>query len=812
MADSRSLVTARLVLHRARARAGSLLALTATVAAAVAAVILILVVTDGAAALGRAAAPAGTPDDEVAAAVSIGAASLSSALPSLLLTVAVVAAAAVAQLGRLLAAAREHETDTVRARGLSRGQALALHTIEAVIVGIAGTAAGVVLAAGLAIAVGGTDAAGAALSRSAAGAVVALLLAIVLVAALARRSVTRRRGARATSIAAVALIVAAAALGLWQLGFARPGGFDPVVALAPTVVLLAAALAALAVFGAIARVAALPAGRARGLEASLALRQIARRLPLSGVAVLLVALTVAQAILAGAFAGTWTAAATDSAALRVGVDLRVDLAPQSASPAEVAAVSGIDGIDEVAAAVTEMLEFGDDEVSLVALPAPLAPVVMADAGGAADPAALVRAVTGGADGDDGRDGDSGDVGASAAGAVRADPVPLGDDATGLSLAVTAEWTGADASASLQPLAVLRDGRGTVIAQPLTLSAVSTDQVTAAATLPEGDGPWSLMALVMRIGPTPGVPTGSVTLQEVSAVGGEVLDLSGTVTFEGGDRERVIWLADGRDAAAVDAAADGPAPQALRVAVSDAFSARFGVGEGDRLDYRVAGTGRRGEVLVAAVVEAIPGASRADAVFATTDDLLVASLQRGTTFAPATSVWAAGRTDADGALSAALDDRAVRVAAPGVADRMVGVLVTGWWVSAAGAAVLALIATLAIVQSLALARGPELAVLRALGVTAGRQARLRAVELTVILGGAALLGAGAGAAVALLLTAPFVAATTPGILPVALSLEPAWGPLGGLCAGLLLGLALIVGGASARVRRAARDALVDEEAR
>jgi hypothetical protein len=815
VADPRSLVTTRLVLRRARARGGSLLALTATVAAAVAAVILILVVTDGAAALGRAAAPAGTPDDEVAAAVSIGAASLSSALPSLLLTVAVVAAAAVAQLGRLLAAAREHETDTARARGLSRGQALALHAIEAVTVGIVGTAVGVVLAAGLAIAVGGTDAAGAALARSAAGAVVALLLAIVLVAALARRSVTRRRGARATSIAAVALIVAAAALGLWQLGFARPGGFDPVVALTPTVVLLAAALAALAVFGAIARVAALPVGRARGLEASLAPRQIARRLPLSGVAVLLVALTVAQAILAGAFAGTWTAAATDSAALRVGADLRVDLAPQSASPAEVAAVSGIDGIDEVAAAVTEVLEFGDDEVSLVALPAPLAPVVMADAGGAADPAALVRAVTGGADeadGDDGRDGDSGDVGASAAAAVRADPVPLGDDAAGLSLAVTAEWTGADASASLQPLAVLRDGRGTVIAQPLTLSAVTTDQVTAAATLPEGDGPWSLMALVMRIGPTPGVPTGSVTLQEVSAVGGEVLDLSGTVTFEGGDRERVIWLADGRDAAAVDAAADDAAPQALRVAVSDAFAARFGVGEGDRLDYRVAGTGRRGEVLVAAVVGAIPGASRTDAVFATTDDLLVASLQRGTTFAPATSVWAAGPAEADGALSAALDDRAVRVAAPSVADSMVGVLVTGWWVSAAGAVVLALIATLAIVQSLALARGPELAVLRALGVTAGRQARLRAVELAVILGGAALLGASAGAAVALLLTAPFVAATTPGILPAALSLEPAWVPLGGLCAGLLLGLALIVGGASARVRRAARDALVDEEAR
>ena len=43
-------------------------------------------------------------------------------------------------------------------------------------------------------------------------------------------------------------------------------------------------------FGAVARVAALPAARARGLETALGRRQVARRLPLSGVAVLLVAL------------------------------------------------------------------------------------------------------------------------------------------------------------------------------------------------------------------------------------------------------------------------------------------------------------------------------------------------------------------------------------------------------------------------------------------------------------------------------------------------------------------------------------------
>ncbi|NYF15264.1 ABC-type lipoprotein release transport system permease subunit [Microbacterium sp. AK009] len=796
MADPRTLVTAGLVLRRARARAGHLAALAATVAVTVTTVILVLVVTGKAESLARADAAAGTPEDEVAAAVAVGAASLSSALPSLLLTVAVVAGVAVAQLGRLLAAAREHETDTARARGLSRRQAILLHTMEAVAVGVAGTIAGAAFAAGLASAIGGRDAASAALSQTAVAALVALLLAGILVAALARRSVTRRRGARATTISAVALVVAAAALGLWQIGFARPGGFDPVVALTPTVVLLAAALAVLAVFGAVARAAALPATRARGLETALGRRQLARRLPLSGVAVLLVALTVSQAVLAGAFAGTWAAAATDSAALRVGTDLRVDLTPQSASPADLGAAAAVDGIDAVAGAVTDVLEFGDDEVSLVALPAALAPQVMTAAGGAADPAALVRTVTG--------ESDIGGIDV-----VRAAPVALGDAATGLAITVSARWTSADVSGALQPLAILVDARGTAVAQPLSLAPAPADdaRVVAEAALPEGAAPWTLAALVMRVGPTPAVPAGTVTLEEVSTVGGDGLDLAGSVVFAGGDREEVIWLADGQERGAETAPAE-----ALRVAVSDAFAARFGVTAGDRLDYRVAGTGRRGEVLVTAVVAAIPGASRADAVFAVTDDLLVASLQRGTSFALPGSVWAAGRSDSDAALSAALDDRAVRVAVPGVADRMVGVLVPGWWVAAGGAAVLALIATLAIVQSLALARGPEVAVLRALGVTARRQARLRAAELGAILGGAALLGAAAGAAVAFVLAAPLVRATTPGILPVALSLQPAWVPLVGVVTVLVAGLAATVVGAGLSVRRAARDAVVGEEAR
>ena len=144
---------------------------------------------------------------------------------------------------------------------------------------------------------------------------------------------TAGRAARDTTVVVVVVVVLAAALVLWQLRLARPTGFDPVAAVAPTVVLMAGALVVLAVFGAGAA-AWIPAATRPGLAPAYPARQVARRLPIYAVAVLLVALTVAQAVFASAYSSTWTATVTDSAALRAGADLRVDLDAADTPPGE----------------------------------------------------------------------------------------------------------------------------------------------------------------------------------------------------------------------------------------------------------------------------------------------------------------------------------------------------------------------------------------------------------------------------------------------------------------------------------------------
>ena len=111
--------------------------------------------------------------------------------------------------------------------------------------------------------------------------------------------------------------------------------------------------------------------------------------------------------------------------------------------------------------------------------------------------------------------------------------------------------------------------------------------------------------------------------------------------------------------------------------------------------------------------------------------------------PPNSVWAAGDPAADDALSAALGDRPVETTAPGIAQSLVGALVPGWWIATAGSVVLSLVAAFAIMQTLEIARRRELGALRALGVTASRQARMRAAELAGVFGAALVLGGAAG---------------------------------------------------------------------
>ena len=797
MPDRRALSSARLLWARARARSGLLSSAAATVAAAVATMCLVL------AGLRRAVDTAGEPpppgltSEQVADLVGIGAAALASATPALVLLVALVAGTAMAQLARLVAAAREHETLAIRARGFSRAQAWGADAAEGVAVALVGAIIGVLVAAALAGQVG----AGAVEVVASWPWVIAMAVALAAVFAIAlRRGEQRRtagRAARATTVVVVVVVVLASALVVWQLPLARGAGFDPIVALAPAVVLMAGALVALAVFGAAAAAWSRPAAAFPSLQPGYPARQVARRLPIYAVAVLLVTLTVAQAVFASAYTATWQAMTTDSAAVRAGADLRVDMTPQTASPGDVVAAR-VPGTDASSSAYTGVIEIGRLEADLVSVPSGQIEPVVTSAGGLVDKEALIAAAD-----------------ATGDGVVVSEPVSLGDGATGIAATVglTVE-SGSLSGFSL--VALLLDAQGT----PATLrlsgepqpAADGTALLVATAELPDGASPWRLLAIGAGTGPSIAGSSVAVELSEVVVAGGGPLDVAGSAHLEGGSSEAVLWLADGGVlAAAPDLAASEEAP-AVAAVVTTALASRLGAVVGDPIDFRYAGTGRQGAAVITAIVDAVPGASDPLALFVPLEALLTSQLQRGTSIVAPNSVWVAGDPAADDALSAALGDRPVTTATPGLSASVVGALVPGWWIATAGSAVLSLVAAFAIVQTLALARRRELGVLRALGVTASRQSRMRAAELGGVFAAAVVLGAAAGALVSWLIVPGLVRAVTAGILPLAGGVSFAWPPLALALGGLVVALGVIVAAAAIGAGRVARSATVGEEAR
>lgn len=810
MAHARAVPTARLLRARASARRGLLASATATVAVAVATVCTLLAWL--AAEVGRAedAAPPGVPHDEVAAQVDAGVIALVSAAPALVLLVVILAATAAAQLARLLAAAREQETANLRARGLSRRQATVANALEAAAVGALGAAVGVVLAVIVLALV--NHGAAEMLSVWPAGVATAVILAAVMVVASRPRAAASARGARVTTAAAVVLVLLAAAFVLWQLPLARPAGFDPVAAIAPTVVLMAGALLALAVFGAGSAAWAVAAAARPGLAPSYPARQVARRLPIAAVAVLLVGLTVAQVVFAAAYSSTWTAMVTDSAALRAGADLRVDLQPAAATPATVAEAASVDGVDAAAPALVVPIEVGSTTAQLVAVPAAAIGTVVSAAGGIVDREALAAAV------------------APADGSVSADPLELGASASALRATISVSASRDGAAAAVVLAATVLDANGAAASFRLVGTPEGqpdgTVRVIAEAPLPAGTGPWRLLAVTASVPASFANTTVEVALLGLEAVGGEPLDVGGSVVLDQGAPEQVVWLGDGggdgAGAAGGDGTADGAGAEeagatgadaaAVRAVLSTALATRLGLDVGDEVEFRYAGTGRRGGLVVADIIQAVPGAASGVAAFAPLEVLETSMLQRGTSLVSATSVWAAGSPSADVALSAALDDRPVATSAPGVSASIVAALVGGWWIAAAGSVILSLVAAFAIAQTLALARRRELGVLRALGVPAGRQARMRAGELSGVLGASVVLGIPAGVLVSWVLVPDLVRAVTPGILPLGTTVTFAWPGLIAALVVLAAGLAAIVVATALVVRRAARTATVGEDAR
>ena len=480
MTQRRALSPGRQLLVRASTRLGLLSSAAATAAVAVTTVILVLAWLAHAVSVAGDPPPPGVSPADLADQVDSGAAALLSAAPALVLLVLILAATALAQLALLVSAAREHESATIRARGFSRPQAWTADAAEGLAVAAAGTAAGLLLAAAVSAAVGASPIDALSQWPWALGSM--LILAIVFAVALRRgeRRAASSRVARTTTAALIGIVLLASGFVVWQLPNAQGKGFDPIVAIAPAVLLTSGAVLALAAFGAAAVAWSRPAAAGAALEPGYPARQVARRLPIYAVAALLVAFTVAQAVFASAYSATWTAMTTDSSAVVAGADLRVDMSPQSASPAGVAGAA-VDGVDATAPALIADLEIGANEAQLVAVPASALETVVTSAGGLVDKTALLAQEQ-----------------PASEPIVESQPVPLGDGATGLRVTADA-MAPSGVFAGVGLAVVVIDATGTPAAVQLdgrfVPSGAETATMVAEAELPEGTAPWQLLGIV-----------------------------------------------------------------------------------------------------------------------------------------------------------------------------------------------------------------------------------------------------------------------------------------------------------------------------
>ncbi|NUU18756.1 hypothetical protein HP550_16005 [Cellulomonas humilata] len=730
------------------------------------------------------------------------------------LLVATLAGAAIALLARLLATRRSTDTALLADRGASRSQLAGAAAGEGLLLALVGVVAAVPLAALGYRAVTSTGPLAEAWTEGGAGpawptaagwllvtgcvAVGTLALAAVGVVLSVRGGGPSREG-RHVVAGGVArsgvdvLLVALAVLGVLQLRAHRfdGGAPDPVLVLAPTLALVAAAAVALRVVAPLGRGAELAARRGRGLAVPLAGWQVARGRATSGV--FLVALAAASLTFALVFQATWLASQRDQGAAAVGTDVRVPVDGTPDQGARVSAAAGAPGAGgaAVAAATHRTVTLGSRPggVTLVAVDTSRADLlVRGRLGGSATWWALTEPV---------RPGE-----ASAGLVVSGNAVPIevtggleGVDDVALPAHVTLVLEGerGERVAAAAPDVVL-DGT----AQPVTVTAPSDATwriVGLRVVVPGGvelsQGDQARLEVVVRV---PGAMAregdpaawtayadesaddGALAGRPVAEAGADTLGFSAPVSrFELGFTSVEVVVAG-----------FGPT-EPVPVLASASLADQLGVAVGDALDLGVASVVL--PAVVAGVLPYVPSAPDDPAVLADVDTLSRALLQRGDLDSVVDEWWVA--TD---------HSEAVAAATGGVSRTALQDALTAGPLRAAAAVALALLVVAALALAMAGTVARELAVahdrsaetarLRALGVPRRLVSATGAARHVILTTVAVGLGALAGGGLSLVLGALLVTARDGGApVPGALVVWP-WAALLVLLGTLLAGCTLV----------------------
>ena len=777
---------------------------------------------------------------------------------------ALVGLVALVQVARLLAATREGEVALLVSRGAAPGTVTAAAAVEGAVLALTAAAAGGAAAWGALRLVARSDAGAVvsvvtplagALAVAAAATATLVLVAALQAHAAVRRQVTDRSG-RVRQVAALGTVVltvtAAAVSGTQLLRYGSPllttpegSRTDAAAAAAPALALAALAVAAMAVLGPATRLWAGLAGRSRGAVGPLAARQVARRLVVYVVPVVLLVLAGGAASLAGGYTGTAERLRADVDVLANGADVRVG-APESGRLDPAPYLPGGQGPGDTAVAAVPVLSgtaYSDGRpVTLLALPAAAVPQVVRapaevlDVGRlsgelASDAFAEAPALPAGAR----------DVTLTVSGRFRqtVDPT-LPPGAPGYQLDASLVLAAPDGTLATVGLGRLAEGDGTggTLGEDTT-----THELSGQVPAPPAGQEWRVAALDLDM--TPGWSTGEVTLslEEVTA-GGEPLAGAGwtpSETLDGpeglevnpdassGEAELTMPLYGSTagasrlrllttpDAAPVPLLASSSLAEALDIAPGDSFEITLG--------------GARLPVVAAATSETVPGALEPYAAMLDRGALAAALVRELSDPVLTNEVWLAAGPPAAAAPAGAVERLAQEVTAeaeatvastrerptvttPGYGSTDTGIPVrVSFWLAAAGATVLALAGVLAVAVATLRDRRGEVVVLRAVGLGPGAQARARAAELVTVGLVALAVGAVAGWAVARFTVGGLSAATLTGVSaapPAPFVVEAAGTGL--VLAAAVAGLVLVAAGVGGRVAAQARDTTYREEVR
>jgi hypothetical protein len=673
---------------------------------------------------------------------------LRAVVPVALLTIGAIALLTVIELARLLTTVRSTENRLFWARGSTARDLATGVAGETALVTLPAAASGVALASGALIAVLGDADAAARVPEWTWGA--PLLVAAVITAVTAattwiagRALENRDPSARSTrprqlvGVGALVLVVLAAALSTWQLllygspitlsatGHAQ---IDPVAVASPALLLVGTVLVALAGLTGLAPAIQRRTERARGILAVLVSRTMLRRLRLTVIPLVLCALVSGQFLIAASYDATWDSSFTQSRELRTGSTL--SLSGGRLDEAVIEQASAVPGVSVVAPITVQNTPIGAEQASLVAAAPQAVRSLAADGSGLVDAALIADAMT---------------------------AAPVGSPVATGRLSFDVTLTGFLDPPTID--ALLGDefgGLHTVRLERATEDAPFTGQASPGWTLigfdvdvPEAS-PREAPRTIEFTGGTidPALPWSAF------ALGGYTWELQRTGSWIGFDLQQ---------AGVTRIVAGNSTEPTVPIVVSRLLADRTGVRLGDTLPIVVDSQQDTVIAQVAAIVPAVPGAQREFAALIDLATLRRVELRLFTSHPLATQAWV-GSADPNAtaeALRTALPARVIVTSLDNDQARSIlGSAAVALWIGAVGAAMLALLALVTVVEAQLGSRRSEVMLLRTLGVDAATTSRARRRELGIAAVTGLVVGLIAGTVVTVLTVPALAGAAVP----------------------------------------------------